>query len=73
VNVKSHRRRITKAWGRDIAPREVQVKSFVAFRNIPARPYLNPGFDAVQADLQRLLESMLPAAFAEIATIRKIE
>jgi hypothetical protein len=46
VNVPSHTRRITQAFGRDITPRSVQVRSFVRAMNIPARPYLEPAIDS---------------------------
>lgn len=69
--VQSHVRKLTRAVDRPIGMRYTWVKSHN--RTVPARPFLNPAFDAVKADLQRLLETTLPAAFAKVATLRRGE
>lgn len=42
VSVPAHQRRITQAFGRQIEPKTIDVRSFTRSANIPARPYLMP-------------------------------
>ena len=42
VNIPAHTRTITQAFGRDIAPTTVNVRSHSRFMSIPERPYLEP-------------------------------
>lgn len=51
VNVPAHTRTITQAFGRQIAPREVQVQAHTRQMFIPARPYLGP---SLEDNLQKL-------------------
>jgi len=46
VNVPAHTRKITQAFGRDITPRSVNVRSHIRLANIPARPYLSPAIES---------------------------
>ena len=51
VHVPAHTRTITQAFGREIAPREVQVSAHTKHMHIPARPYLGP---SLEDNLQKL-------------------
>lgn len=46
--VKAHTRTITQAWGRRIAPRDVQVSAFTRTANAPAYPFLRPAVEYAQ-------------------------
>jgi phage gpG-like protein len=56
VNIPQHQRRITKAFGRQITPKEITVSSHIRNMNIPARPYLIPAASIQLPILQKLLE-----------------
>ena len=47
-SVKAHTRTITQAFGRAIAPREVQVSAFTRQANAPAYPFLRPAIEGGQ-------------------------
>jgi phage gpG-like protein len=66
VTVPGHTRTITQAFGRPIAPRQVQVRSFVKNMNIPARPYLAPAIDNQNNFLKEWLEKEAEVLFDEI-------
>jgi phage gpG-like protein len=53
--VPGHTRRITQAFGRRIAPRDVDVRTHTRVANIPARPYLMPAVEKEYDYLQRWL------------------
>jgi phage gpG-like protein len=57
-NVKAFFRMQTKAWGRDIAPKQVQVRAHAREVNRPAKPYLVPGFESVTPLSDRLRAGM---------------
>ena len=46
--VKAHTRTIRQAFGRPIAPRDVQVSAFTRQANAPAYPFLRPAVDYAQ-------------------------
>lgn len=47
-NVKAHTRTIRQAFGRAIAPRDVQVSAFTRTANAPAYPFLRPAVEGAQ-------------------------
>lgn len=47
-NVKAHTRTIRQAFGRPIAPRDVQVSAFTRTANAPAYPFLRPAVEYAQ-------------------------
>lgn len=53
--VPGHTRRITQAFGRRIAPRDVEVRTHTRSANIPARPYLMPAVQNEHEYLKRWL------------------
>lgn len=59
VQIPSHTRRITQAFGRQIEPKTVQVSAHSKNMNIPARPYLSPALDdqlpKIKEDAQNIL------------------
>lgn len=57
-NVRAFQRMQTMAWGRDIAPREVQVRAHTREVNRAANPYLVPGFESVTPLSDRLRDGM---------------
>jgi hypothetical protein len=57
-NVKSFFRMQTKAWGRDIAPRQVQVRAFTRNVNQPGNPFLLSAFEAVRPLSESLSDGM---------------
>lgn len=56
VSIPAHTRTITQAFGREIAPTQVNVSSYMRDMNIPARPYLAPAIDAKSEWMFRWLE-----------------
>lgn len=66
VNVPSHTRRITQAFGREIDPKEIQVQSYVRDATMPARPYMDPAvndaipklFDWLERNSRQLAEGL---------------
>lgn len=61
--VRAHVRTITQAFGRAIAPREVEVGAFVRHVDQPARPFMGPSLDervdAIVAHLKRAVDQGL--------------
>lgn len=59
VQIPSHTRRITQAFGRQIEPKTVQVSAHSKNMNLPARPYLGPALDdqlpKLKEDAQNIL------------------
>jgi phage gpG-like protein len=56
VTVPSHTRRITQAFGRSIAPKDVAVSAHNRFMNVSARPYLAPQMKDQEPVLAKWLE-----------------
>ncbi len=53
--VQAHVRTITQAFGRAIAPREVEVREFTRHIDQPARPYMRPSLaERAEAIVERL-------------------
>lgn len=63
VTVPAHTRTITQAFGRQISPRQVNVRSFSRSMDIPARPYLLPAIEQEE----EFLTNWLLENFTEIA------
>lgn len=51
VTVRAHMRQIKQAWGKDIAPRPVQVSSFARTMNLPERSFLRSAMREMQGEV----------------------
>lgn len=65
VIVPAHTRTIRQAFGRQIEPRQVQVREHSRFMNIPARPYLKPALKGLQDQLAQDLSKRVTQIIIE--------
>jgi hypothetical protein len=63
--VRAHTRTITQAFGREITPKEVAVRSFIRHVDVAARPFLRPSLAEMAPEIVRGLTEAVKEGMKE--------
>jgi phage gpG-like protein len=58
VDVKNHTRTINQAFGKPIAPTQVEVRAHSRYQRIRARPYLRPALAKMRRQIMQIIRSI---------------
>ena len=59
VSVKAHLREIKKAWGKDITPRTVEVRTHSRQVNLPAKSFLRSAMEEMTPEIIQTLQQSI--------------